>query len=205
MKFNFQNRGLSQFKKQKKFRPTFSIETFIVTFFFVGLIPLAPGTLGTLATYPLYYFITDLSPIESLHFESLKEQVVFLLWASAIFLTIIGTIAITVYQRKTETMDHKSIVIDEVIGMLITLAISFQWLYEISTFLLTFMDWKLRNIMFLVAFVVFRFFDITKPLFIGLVDKHFKKPFGVILDDILAAFFASGVIFVAYLIISSLK
>lgn len=189
---------LSKIKNTKHVRvkKKFTLDTFIATFFFIGYIPIAPGTFGSLAAYPIYNYLLN---------HNNKEGFIFWMWAIVIFLTIIGTWAIRKYQSRTMTFDHKSVVIDEVIGMLITLAVSFTWLYAIADFLLVFLDMKIRNIMFLVAFVAFRYCDITKPLFIGVVDRYYKKPFGVILDDILAGLLASGGIYIIFKIIEFLN
>jgi len=40
------------------------------------------------------------------------------------------------------------------------------------------------------CFVAFRFFDITKPLFIGYCDRNFKNGFGVMFDDLVSGFIA---------------
>ena len=52
---------------------------------------------------------------------------------------------------------------------------------------------------FLLSFILFRFFDIKKPLLVGYVDQRVKNSFGVMFDDILAGIFAGlvGIILVA--------
>lgn len=202
MQYDFQHLNLKALKKKYKVKPYWGIECLIATFLFVGFAPIAPGTFGTLAVYPIYYWITELKPFDFIKFESLKEQVVFLFWFFTIFFTIIGTWATDKYQKKTNTHDHKTVVIDEVVGMLLTLAISFDWLFEIATFLTSYIEWNIRTLIFLVGFIAFRYFDITKPLFISSIDQRYRKPFGVILDDILAALFASGTIFIIAKIVS---
>jgi phosphatidylglycerophosphatase A len=68
--------------------------------------------------------------------------------------------------------DHSAIVWDEVVAFWLVLA-----------FLPT--DWFTQ----LVAFALFRFFDIAKPPPIGVVDARLKGGFGIMFDDLLAAFF----------------
>lgn len=205
MKYDFQKMGLSHLKKSDKTVRYFSFETFIVTFCFIGMIPLAPGTMGTLAVYPVFYYVTEMEPMKSIHFDSLKDQVIFLFWILTIFFSLIGTWAIKKFQQNTRTFDHKSIVIDEVIGMLLVLAIAFDWLYDIAIYLSVYIDLSLRNLMFLVGFVTFRYFDISKPLIVGIADEKIKHPFGVILDDILAGLFAAGTIFIVAQIINAIS
>lgn len=69
--------------------------------------------------------------------------------------------------------DHSSIVWDEIVGMLLVLTITPpHWAFWI------------------VAFVLFRFFDIWKPFPIRQFDRKLKNGFGVMFDDLLAAIFA---------------
>ena len=74
--------------------------------------------------------------------------------------------------KGCDEQDPPSIVIDEVVGM---------WISCI------FINNDL--IMILVAFSLFRLFDIFKPFPIGLVDRNFKNAFGIIFDDILAGIY----------------
>ena len=50
-------------------------------------------------------------------------------------------------------------------------------------------DNRVTIIDYLIAFCLFRFFDIVKPFPINLVDNKVKNAFGVILDDVLAGVF----------------
>jgi phosphatidylglycerophosphatase A len=69
--------------------------------------------------------------------------------------------------------DHGSMVWDEIIAFWIVLALVMP------------AGWETQ----LVAFVVFRFFDMVKPPPIAYFDKHIKGGFGVMWDDIIAAFY----------------
>ncbi|MGJ8620688.1 MAG: phosphatidylglycerophosphatase A family protein [Methylophilaceae bacterium] len=69
--------------------------------------------------------------------------------------------------------DHGSIVWDEIVAMMLVLTI-------------TPMDW----IWWIVAFILFRLFDIWKPFPISWCDAKLKGGFGVMFDDLLAAFYA---------------
>lgn len=69
--------------------------------------------------------------------------------------------------------DHSAIVFDEVVGMLITLAMApAGWVWLV------------------VGFAWFRLFDIWKPLPINLLDKKVTGGFGIMLDDLVAAIYA---------------
>jgi phosphatidylglycerophosphatase A len=54
--------------------------------------------------------------------------------------------------------------------------------------------------MYVCGFILFRFFDILKPFHIGWVDKNVKGALGVMLDDIMAAIYASAALIVILLI-----
>ena len=75
--------------------------------------------------------------------------------------------------------DHGSIVWDEFVGVFIVLAavpsLSWQWI--------------------LVAFALFRFFDILKPFPIRYFDEKLENGFGIMIDDVLAAIYAVIVVF----------
>lgn len=98
---------------------------------------------------------------------------VYLLLLSILF--IVGIICI-----DSSGQGHKDpsyIVIDEVCGV----GVAF---------------FKLNDIMIiLLAFVLFRFFDIFKPFPINYIDKKIKNGFGVMLDDIAAGICTSAVIY----------
>lgn len=69
--------------------------------------------------------------------------------------------------------DHGSIVWDEIVAMMLVLTFTpFQWLW------------------WLVAFALFRLFDIWKPVPIRQCDANIKGGLGVMVDDILAAAYA---------------
>ena len=117
---------------------------------------------------------------------------------TTLVLFIIGLIAVKKFQKTTNTYDHSYIVIDEVIGQLLTLYISLDWLFHLSNLIPV--NISKNNLTFLIALVTFRYFDIKKPLIIDYVNRKYKGAFGVIFDDILAAIFASISIYVVYLI-----
>jgi len=164
--------------------------TIIVTWFYIGRIPIASGTLGSIAFYPVYYYVIMTSQTVN---EASSN-----LYLITIFLYIIGFLAVSKFQDVTNTFDHSYVVIDEIIGMSLTLAICFGWLYPLSYGFVDLWNLKPTDITFLLALIAFRFYDIKKPFFIRHVDRYYKNPFGVLLDDILAALFASGTIFIIF-------
>ena len=172
-----------------KFKVPFSWYSIISTWFYIGKLP-APGTFGSIAAYPIFYYILMHSPSSS------NAQDKLLLTILVLF--IIGLIAVKKFQKTTNTYDHSYIVIDEVIGQLLTLYISLNWLSHLSHLIP--LNISEKNLIFLIALATFRYFDIKKPLIIDYVNRKYKGAFGVIFDDILAAIFASVSIYVVYLV-----
>ena len=96
------------------------------------------------------------------------------LWAQLVFVLLIFFTGVVVSTRVEKEWGHDSnrVVIDEVSGMSISvLALPYQWYY------------------FLFAFLLFRFFDIVKPLYIRRVE-NFRGGWGVMLDDVLAGIYS---------------
>lgn len=92
--------------------------------------------------------------------------VVALLTGMAIWVSDICSKAIGIH-------DHTGINVDEIVGFLWTMtAVPFAWYWIVLGFLL------------------FRLFDIWKPWPIRWLDRHVHGGFGMVLDDLVAAFFA---------------
>lgn len=136
-----------------------------------GFAPIAPGTAGALLGVMLFYGLNifwldiDLSPI----------TVIALNLAVIILVLLVGVYSI---RRVHEVWPHDApqIVIDEVIGV---------W---IAVFLLPF-DYRI----YLVGFILFRFFDILKPFYIKRIDR-LKSSWSVMLDDVVAGVYANIVL-----------
>ena len=79
----------------------------LATFFYVGKVPKAPGTFGTLAAIPLWFAMTKLNPIFYM--------------AITFAIVILGIFISEAYERTLKIHDSKTIVIDEVAGFLITM------------------------------------------------------------------------------------
>jgi phosphatidylglycerophosphatase A len=82
----------------------------IATFFYVGKIPKAPGTFGSLAAIPLAWYLWKL-PFAWV-------------WFSIFVIFLLGTWASSVLIQRTGTEDHQSIVIDEVVGIFVTTSVA---------------------------------------------------------------------------------
>lgn len=138
----------------------------IATGFGSGYVPIAPGTagaaVGCLGLWLYIYFIG----IENYWYF----QIGFLL--ITILTTILGAIA-TREVEKEWGEDPSKVVIDEIIGVWISLL---------------FLPLTWQNI--LLGFILFRFFDITKPFGIRRLEA-IKNGWGVMLDDVLAGIYAN--------------
>ena len=142
----------------------------------------------------IYWIKTFNILMNSYSFANAKSK----LLLTVLVLFIVGLIAVKKFQKTTNTYDHSYIVIDEVIGQLLTLFISLDWLFHLSNLIP--INISKNNLSFLIALATFRYFDIKKPLIIDYVNRKYKGAFGVIFDDILAAIFASISIYVVYLV-----
>jgi len=136
----------------------------IGTFFGCGNTPKLPGTAGTLGAV-LFYVLIHNSP----------------LYLSIIAITlIIGTWSARYVSAVRKVEDPQEVVIDEVVGYLITMyLVPFSWVTVVCGFLL------------------FRLFDIFKPGPIKLVEKV-PHGYGIMLDDILAGIFANILLQILY-------
>jgi phosphatidylglycerophosphatase A len=133
---------------------------FIALGFGSGLAPVAPGTFGTLVAIPIALLLRE-------HGGDLAYL------AACAVLFAVGTWASAVTGRSLGAPDHGAIVIDEVVAFLLVL------FFTGTT--------PLRMV---VAFGLFRLFDIVKPPPIRQLDAAMKNGLGVMLDDLLAAGYA---------------
>ena len=146
----------------------------LATFFGIGNSKIAPGTMGSLATLPLAYYITN-------NFGVLGLALTILL------VFIIGTIATTEVLRHTPH-DPGFVVIDEVAGQLITfISIAPHLNNHLS-------DWHI----YLVGFILFRIFDIFKPQPVRWADRNIENAWGVMLDDIIAGTYATLILYILF-------
>lgn len=185
----------SRYVKKSKIKFPFSFHALIATWFYTGRSPIAPGTVGSIASYPLYLFV--INSVES----TASAEKIFLLMAIA--LLALGTWAIGKFQKQIKIHDHQCIVIDEVVGMLVVFALAMGSAAKIAFWVDNMFHLAIppKQMAFFISLLVFRYFDIRKPFFIKTLDYHVRKPVGVILDDILAGLFAAGTIYIVSLII----
>lgn len=146
---------------------SFKFVQFVVTFFYVGKLSKAPGTFGTLAAIPLWYFLNSFSPL--------------IYMTCVIGLLLLGIIYSQAYEGHIKTHDNSEVVIDEVVGFLITMT----WLP---------ITWQ----SVVCGFVLFRFFDIVKPPPIKQLDQRIPGGLGVMIDDVAAGIISSILLQIIY-------
>ena len=148
-----------------------NINFLFVTFFGVGTIRYAPGTVTSL--------ITTVFLFSSFHILNLPKSTILILLIVIFFYAFI---AIADYIKDSSNKDPKEIVIDEVIGQSIPI-----YLYEVAHG--TTKESKEAILFYIYIFILFRFYDIKKPFPINFFDQKFKNSFGVIMDDVIAGFY----------------
>jgi phosphatidylglycerophosphatase A len=136
-----------------------------------GFAPIAPGTAGSVLGILLFYSLNYL--LESMNTEA--GLILSINLFVIIFMLFVGVYAIKKVHKVWEH-DAPQIVIDEIVGVWIAVyAMPFKWQY------------------YLYALLLFRFFDILKPLFIKRLDQM-KNDWSVMLDDVLAGIYSLIVI-----------
>lgn len=143
-----------------------TLQKLFLTFFGTGLAPKAPGTVGSLAALPVGVAILYYLGIESL----------FML---TIAVTIIGIFEVNKYEKNTGEHDQSHIVIDEAVGMWLSLMIAYSTMITLNYPYI-----EILSLIF--SFAAFRLFDIWKPSTIGWIDREWKGGYGVMMDDVLA-------------------
>lgn len=142
--------------------PSHTALSYIATIGFLGYIPFAPGTIGSLFALILFIY-TDL-PLYA-HFSVI------------IIGALLGTYASSVAEKLLNEKDSKKIIIDEFIGFYVSVI----YLPKTLGFAIA-------------AFLLFRFFDILKPLFISKLEKTLSNGLGIMADDILAGIYTNIVL-----------
>jgi phosphatidylglycerophosphatase A len=146
----------------------------------VGNAPVAPGTFGSAAGVALYLLLADLG--------------VFLYGVTLLGLAFLGIWASDVAERVLGQEDDGRIVIDEVVGQLLTLAP----LVALSPPMA-----RRAPVWLLAGFLLFRVLDIWKPPPIRWAERSFPGGAGVMLDDIFAGILGGALLAGAALWVSS--
>jgi phosphatidylglycerophosphatase A len=136
------------------------LAVFIATFAYCGYFPFAPGTVGSAAGLVVYLLVWWSGS------TAVEVGLIALLFAAGVWA---GTAA----ERYFGGIDPGPIVIDEVVGMLITLAFV-----------------PVGPSGAIVGFFVFRIFDVIKPYPAGRLER-LHGGLGVMADDAMAAVYAN--------------
>ena len=135
--------------------------------FGTGLSPIAPGTFGTLVAIPLYFLLAE------------WMDPAWIL-ALCVILFLVGIWACDRTGHALGVADHGAINWDEIVAFLAVLVfVPPGWAWQLG------------------AFVVFRAFDIAKPPPIRYFERTIKGGYGVMFDDLIAAFYTLLVLAVA--------
>ncbi len=137
----------------------FSLRACFLTLFFSGYSKKAPGTIGSL--------VALLLGLPVLIFSANT------LFLAAVLIGLIAIVQIDKEEEESKIHDSSYIVIDELVGMWLAMAISGLSLAGV-----------------VLSFIFFRIYDITKPSLIGKIDKEVKGGLGVVADDALAGVLA---------------
>ena len=159
------------------------INFLFISLFGIGKIKKLPGTFASLATTLFLFFL--------FHILNVSPNIILF---SVIIIFLISFYAVNIYIKDLSNKDPKEVVIDEFIGQSIPLC-----LYEVLHIIPKDSDDALK--FYLIIFVLFRFFDITKPFPVNYYDKNFKNSFGVIMDDVCAGLYVVLVL-VLYMVIT---
>ncbi len=137
---------------------------FLATLGGIGNIPFAPGTFGSIFSWLIFIFLS--------HFVNM------------FYVTFIGIfLSIWICEMASKNLihkDHRSIVIDELIGI---------WIALLPVLCLA--DTQKERIFYAIAALLFfRLFDILKPFPVSYFDENFKNGAGIVIDDLIAGVMA---------------
>jgi phosphatidylglycerophosphatase A len=127
----------------------------LATGFYLGKAPFMPGTFGTLLGLPTVWLLSRISSTGYL--------------AASFILLLLSVGIAELYEIQNGSHDPKEVVIDEVVGYVISMTLLPQ-------------TWQA----YLAAFLIFRFFDILKPYPISYLDRNIRGGLGTVLDDVAA-------------------
>jgi len=131
----------------------------LATGFYSGKIPFAPGTWGSAFALIPWYFCRTLS---------LAHYAMVL---AALF--VVGFLTAGSAEKIFDRPDPGSIVIDEVMGIFVTLTLAPN-----------------HPAAWILGFILFRIFDVLKPFPVSWLDTHLHGGIGIMLDDVMAGIYA---------------
>jgi phosphatidylglycerophosphatase A len=131
----------------------------IATGFYSGYLPKAPGTWGSLVGLLLFFLLHTLS------------LPVYLAVVAGLF--VVGSSAAGEAEKILDNRDPGVVVIDEIVGMLITMIAV-----------------PVTPLTMALGFILFRIFDIVKPFPVNIFDQRFHGGLGIMLDDVVAGIYS---------------
>ena len=147
----------------------------LASWFQTGFSPIASGTVGSLFALPLAYF--------AIYWGGSGWVLAF----TALFF-LIGKWATKIVLKNTNETDPSFVVIDEVIGQLLTFVLIGNLLH-----------FEMNRWYFLAGFLFFRFFDIVKIWTACYYDEEVQNAHGILMDDVIAGVYAALSLGVLYL------
>jgi len=133
----------------------------------IGMVPIAPGTFGSITAWIIFVYLS--------HFISMINMLIM-----TILFFILSIWICSEASKDLENKDHKSIVIDELVGM---------WIALLPVLVIANSQYE-RTVYALAALILFRFFDILKPFPISYFDNNYKNGFGIVIDDVISGLIA---------------
>ena len=133
----------------------------------IGMVPIAPGTFGSIAAWLIFVYLS--------HFISMINMIIL-----TILLCILSIWICNQASKNLKNKDHKSIVIDEFVGI---------WVALLPVLFVANSQFE-RTVYALAALIFFRLFDILKPFPISYFDKNCKNGFGIVIDDVISGLIA---------------
>lgn len=147
---------------------------FLATGFYSGNLPKAPGTWGSLVALVPWFFMRNL-PLPT-----------YLGMLAIVF--VIGCILAGSAEKILDQADAGPIVIDEFVGMFITLTAAPN-----------------HPAAWILGFLLFRVFDVFKPFPCSWFDQHIHGGFGIMMDDVIAGLYALLSLHILWLLVSKVS
>src|SRR5665213_3367638 len=144
----------------------------LATFFGAGYLRPGPGTWGSAAGLLLWLAVAHWAHLTRAHL-AIGTGI------AALLLLLVGIPASSIVAREAATEDPSFVVLDEVVG---------QWIALIGA---TIVPWT-----WLLAFLLFRIFDIVKPSPARQFDRM-HSGFGIMMDDVAAGLYALLLVWLA--------